>query len=745
MKRLTQLMGVALLLLVGCRAEPTTPTPTLPPPIITTATAAASVTPAPPPLTAAETVAAYLQAWQAKDYAAMYQYLTPASQAARSLADFTFQYTHTLDIMTATGVTATVTAVTDTAGAASVHLVYPTVLIGVVETDVTFTLEKNADQWGIVFQPALLWPDLVDGKQLYMVPFVPDRGILYDRNGVPMVEMAEVYAVGMVPAELEPESRVPGTLAVLFGIPAPLLQARIDAAAPDQYLAIGEIAKNDIPTRYEWLIGAPGTRWTAYTSRFYYGAGATAHVAGYTIFIPPDELPAYQAKGYAADQRFGSTGLERWGEDLLRGTNGGQLTLLDAAGNPLEALVIKQPVYPQDIYTTLDFELQQAAQFALGGYEAAAVVLNRETGEVLALVSSPTFDPNLFEPQNLNRQFADNGAISLGLLNHATQDAYAAGSVFKIVTFSASLTSKLFTPESEYMCTGKFEELGPSLTLTDWLEEGHGKITLQEGLSGSCNPYFWHMGLNLHNFNPQWLPDTARAFGLGQLTGIVQLDETPGVIPDPAWKRENRGEAWETLDSLNLSIGQGDVLVTPLQIARMAAAVGNGGKLLQPQLILKIQAPEGVPTNEFTPIVVGQLPLDEAQLTALQTAMYNVTRPPIGTARNRFRTLPGWLRVAGKTGTAEDPGIFGVQEPHAWFTGYTFAEREGKPDIAFAVWVANRGQGSDIAAPIARRIIESYFGLTLTRYPWEESVGVPATPEPTPTEGVPGEEVTPAP
>jgi penicillin-binding protein 2 len=389
------------------------------------------------------------------------------------------------------------------------------------------------------------------------------------------------------------------------------------------------------------------------------------------------------------------------------------------------------------LYTTIDFPLQRAAQFALGDFTGAIVVLDVATGEVLAMVSNPTFDANLLEPANLNRQFADFSRFNAGLLNRAAQDAYPAGSIFKIVTMGAGLSSGLFSPESTYTCTGTWQELGPSLILNDWLESGHGTINLKQGLSGSCNPWFWHIGKALFDFNSDWLSETARAFGLGRPTGIGQIDETAGRIPDPAWKLATRGQPWEVIDSLNLAIGQGDVLVTPLQIAQMVAAVGNQGTLMQPQLVRRIQPPDGAPSFELRPIVAGQLPLNDQQLTALQQAMDDVTREPLGTARNRFRGFS--IPVAAKTGTAET----GVPDPHAWFAGYTFANRPGRPDIAIAVWVSNRGQGSDIAAPIFRRVVESYYGLGLTRYPWEESVGVVATPTPTPGPG--DEEATPSP
>ncbi|MCC6189602.1 MAG: hypothetical protein IT318_11250 [Anaerolineales bacterium] len=731
-------------LLAACNSPTDAPVPTAP---ANTPTPPPTDTPAPTPTplpSADDTARAYLAAWQAGDYAAMYAGLAPASQAALSAADFEQQHRANLGIISATAYTPTLTGLTENGDAAEaqVHLTYATQLVGTLETDVIVPLIRAEGRWGVVYAPAMIWPELVNGQQLYMVPFVPDRGIIYDRNGVPMVIAADAWAVGVVPGEITPDDdTLANGLGRLLGTPGANIAALWEFAPPDQYLPIAEVSAGEL-ARLSWLQGVAGIRLTPYSGRYYFGNGAGAHVTGYTRFIQPGEVADYQARGYSIDQRLGETGLEEWGEAALAGRNGGQLTLLDAAGQPLRAIASGASTPSQDIYSTVDLALQEAVQFALGAYTGAAVVLRVDTGEVLALASSPTFDPNLFEPANLNRQFADNGAISAGLLNRATQDGYPAGSIFKLVTFSAGLTSGLFTPESRYTCDGAWEELGPSLVLTDWLEGGHGELTLAQGLSGSCNPYFWHVGKALFDWNPSWLSETARAFGLGQPTGIGQISEIGGQIPDPESKLQTQGRAWEVVDSLNLAIGQGDVKVTPLQIARLVAAIANGGQLLQPQLVLKIQPPDGEPTFELAPIAAGTLPLSAEQMAALQQAMHNVTQPPIGTARNRFRGFR--IPIYGKTGTAETA----VPDPDAWFAGYTFAQSADRPDIAIAVWVSSQGQGSDIAAPIFRRIVEAYFQLPLTRYPWEESVGVVATPEPTPTpegEGAPAETATPGP
>ena len=723
------MLGLAALLLAACRSSTPTPdaaslTPSTPSPVPASATPAPTPTPLPD---AQGTAQAYLSAWQAGDYAAMYALLAPESQAAFTAPDFEQQYRKNLGIMSSEAYTPTLTGTTHNGetAEAQAHLTYQTALVGTLDTDVVLPLRQVEGRWGVVYSPAMIWPELTDGKQLYMVYFVPDRGTLYDRNGLPLATQTDAYAIGVVPGEIVDHDAVASVMGRVLGVPAVLMGARWEFAPPDQYFALGEVSAAELQRR-GGAVNLAGTRWEPYTSRYYYGQGAGAHVTGYTSFIQPDQVADFQARGYAVDQRFGSTGLEAWGEEALAGHNGGQLTLLDAAGNPLRAIAFGASTPAQDIYTTLDFELQEAAQFALGDFTGAVVVLDRSTGEVLALASNPTFNPNLFDPNNLNFHFSNAG--SEGQLNRATQDAYPAGSIMKLVTFSAGLTSGLFTPVSEYTCNGFFDEV-QGRQYSDWLEGGHGTLNLKQGLSGSCNPWFWHIGRVLYEWNPDHLSEVARAFSLGQVTGLEAVEETPGRIPDPDWKLQTQGQVWEVGDSLNVAIGQGDVLVTPLQIARMVGAIGNAGTLMQPQLVSRIQAPEGPVTYEFRPKVAGQLPLTGDQLAALQEAMHNVTREPNGTARNRFRGMS--IPIAGKTGTAETA----VAEPDAWFAGYTFANRPDRPDIAVAVWVSNRGQGSDVAAPIFRRVSEAYFGLSYLRYPWEESVGVPATPEPTPTEG----------
>ena len=278
-----------------------------------------------------------------------------------------------------------------------------------------------------------------------------------------------------------------------------------------------------------------------------------------------------------------------------------------------------------------------------------------------------------------------------------------------------------------FQCPGYWEGLGPSSRKTCWKADGHGDITLKDGLTASCDVVFYSVGQQLDEVGPDVLPRFARGFGFGETTGLEDLLEDSGLVPDPDWKANTLGEAWWVGDTINLAIGQGYLLVTPLQVARMIAAVANGGTLYRTQIIDRIgPAGDGQPEQATQSQAIGTLPVTPAHLAAIQEALLGVTTESIGTAPHRFAGLS--IPVAGKTGTAEHGGP--ETTPHSWFAAYAPANA---PEIAIAVIVEGAGEGSTVAAPLTRQVVEAYNDLPLSPLPPQAREDyVPPTPEPTP-------------
>ncbi len=398
----------------------------------------------------------------------------------------------------------------------------------------------------------------------------------------------------------------------------------------------------------------------------------------------------------------------------------------------MTTLAEKTPQQSRSIYSTIDHTFQAAVEQALAeaiethpiGHSGAIVVLDVNNGDVKAMASYPDYDPAIFDALRPGSDTALAAVLNnpgRPLINRAAQGVYPAGSIFKIITMSAALNSGLYTPNSIYTSTGVWSRLGEEYAKTDWRPGGHGTISLRQALIVSCNTCFYDVGYTLDRHDNTLLPNTAFSFGLGQLTGIQGVSESPGLIPDPEWKMNNRGDGWAAGDAVNMAIGQGFVQVTPLQIATVLAAFANGGTLLQPKLIDRIGAGGGAPEEPWPVTEKWRLPLDDEQIAVINESLWNVANGPWGTATHIFEGLP--LEVAGKTGTAEAP----PNNSHAWFTGYApatpFMQADGtvieEPEIAIAVIIENAGEGSAVAAPVFRRIIELYYGIEpVTPYPW---------------------------
>jgi penicillin-binding protein 2 len=708
-----------------------------------TAALGIGITKAPTPESAAR---AFLDGWQSKDFPKMYSLLSTLSRDAMSEADFKAFYEDVGLQTTLRSVDYKILSVemTPTEATVQFEVTLHSILVGDITKPTRMLLKYQQGGWKVAWDSKTVLPELENGNTLMIHRDYPARGNIYDRNGLALAAEAEAVEIGIVSGEITDEDQVVAYVALALKIPREMVRLMIDYDHPDWYIPIGDVAKTDIEEYYGTLRNLGGVTLTTTMMRYYFGGGVGSHVVGYTQQPSAENIADYLAMGYAGDEQVGASGLEYWGEQYLAGRPGGQLWVYTPTGSPLIMLAESEPQASMAIYTTLDRDLQQQMeQTLMGPFTGAAVVLNRNTGEVLAMMSSPGYDSNLFDPSSFNGSY-NNGALVQSiindarhpLVNRATRGLYPLGSVFKIITMAAGLESGMFGPDFIFNdLNGYFTEL-EGFTGTDWTIEKdmkpHGKVTLEQCLERSCNPCFWHVGLTLY-YKDAWLvPNMAMAFGLGSKTGISFVEEEAGFVPNPGWKHDTQGADWTGGDALNQAIGQGSLQVTPLQVADFVAAVGNGGTLFRPQIILSIRPPIGDPVLTFKPEVRGKLPVSPENLASIQRGMTAVVNNVKGTARHRFYGISDIVRIAGKTGTAQTTEF---DLPNSWFVAYSFSEKPNKPDIAVAVIVERIGEGSTYAAPMARRIFEIYFqGRPTSYYAWESEYGMRGTATPEVTE-----------
>ena len=683
----------------------------------------------------------FLKAWQAGNYSSMYQQLSSSAKQSYSLEDFTAYYEETATNATLQSIDVEVlsTTLNPDSAIANYKVTYNTSLFGSFdrEMDMPFTWEN--DGWLVNWNSGLIMPELGGGSHLSLEVLKNERGAINDRNGEPIADESTAWSLAIIPNQIEDgkEGQLLNILSKLTGKTQESIQASYDdLRLTDWYVAVGEASDEDVQANWDTLVSLGGLQMSQYQTRYYYDGGIAPQAIGYVLSIPAAEIDAYKEKGYQGDESVGQAGLEKYAEDALAGKPAANLYVVDANNQLTTKLNQADSRLAQNITTTLDKNLQIQAQNAIMGFKGAVVVMEVDSGRILAMASSPGLDTNLFDPNNTNSAVLLNDLLNDGdqrLLNRVAQGTYPAGSIFKIIDMAAALESDLYTPDTTYYCGSYFEELQGE-KFKDWTVDHDlppsGTLTLTQGLIRSCNPWFYHIGLDLfRQKGATYLSDLARGFGLGSATGIDQVAEDTGQIIDPS----NDG------DAVQQGIGQGDMLVTPLQVVRFTAAIANGGTLYRPQLIERVTTAAGVDVSTFASEEQGTLPISNETMDAIQTAMRGVVSSRIGTARDALSGLA--IPTFGKTGTAQNP----MGDSHAWFTGYTDENREDLPDIAVTVIAENAGEGSEIAAPIFRRIIETYFyGEPKKLFDWETKFNVTKTPTEeftlTPTEG--GEQQT---
>jgi penicillin-binding protein 2 len=533
--------------------------------------------------------------------------------------------------------------------------------------------------------------ELAENNRIRLVPKRPARGAILDRNGKVLAGSRLSHSVSIWPIAL-PESEWPevvNRLAKILNVSPESIQRRLDQAGYESIESI-TVARGISPAQAtalaEYGSELPGVRLEGEAVRNYPNGDLAAHVLGYTGEITEEELEDRAEENYRLGDVVGQMGSEAAFEPLLRGEWGGQQVEVDSAGRVLRILGDKPAVSGQDIQLTLDLELQKLSEEALGDTRGAIVAIDPRDGAVRAMVSRPAFDPNIFTGNVSEAQWAELQKKEFPFVNRSLQ-GFAPASTFKIVTTAAGIESGKFEPTA-VLPTFPFIRAG-GIQFWDWNNAGFGPLNFQGAMAMSSDTFFYQVGMRIGG---EELIQWTRRFGFGSKTGIeLASEESPGLVPDDAWKQENIGYGWFQGDTINMSIGQGFLQSSPLQVAVMFAAPANGGYLVTPHLLQDNAADRSWRES---------LDMSPSTIKVLQEGLRQVITA--GTARSlNDPSLPAF---AGKTGTAEAP----PRENHAWFGAYI---PEDNPELVIVAFAEHSGGGGgSVAAPMVKQILDRYYG-----------------------------------
>ncbi len=552
------------------------------------------------------------------------------------------------------------------------------------------------------------------------------RGRILDRKGRPLVaNRASLTVVAAPTVRSEPE--VVAALSALLDIPAHEIEARLssrkEGPLEPRTLAF-DVPVSVVAYLEENEARFPGVEVRSAAVRRYPNRKLGAHVLGYTGEISEEELENATFDDYATGDVVGKTGAERQFETVLRGDKGFRLLEVDATGRARRVLREAVAVPGRDVVLTLDRDVQKVAEEALSyamdearrqkfprAKAGAVVALDVKSGEVLAMASAPTYDPEVFiggvteaEWKRLNSKNSE-----YPLNNRAVMAGYPPGSTFKVITGLAGLRQGLTGEWTTFFCPGKWTEMGEQWPKWCWQKRGHGTLDFRDGVSHSCDVVFYEIGHELYRRGKEELQAEARSFGLGSVTGIDLPGEVKGRVPDAAWKRdfnENYPEyrTWLPGDTVNLAIGQGDALTTPLQLAAVYAGLANGGSVMSPHILKEVRDAEGRPVLAAERKVLAKGDVTASNLDVIGRSLVDVTTQ--GTAKGAFAGFP--VPVAGKTGTSQVAG----KDDYALFAAYAPAD---EPRYAVAIVIEQGGHGGSVAAPAARMVLSELLGLRVDR------------------------------
>jgi penicillin-binding protein 2 len=550
--------------------------------------------------------------------------------------------------------------------------------------------------WQLQILQGTEYRELSEANRLRIIATPAPRGIIFDRNGIPLVKNSPFFYASIMPNGLD--SHALQSLSQILNIPVDEIQDKINknAVSPlapirlKQGLSFDEVAY--IESRRSDF---PGLIIEVEVTREYIYGEVGAHLIGYLGKLTPAQAKDPSFEEVPRDAFIGQWGVEKLFDSSLRGIPGTTVTEVNALGRELRLLKGLQPVKGEDVTLSIDINLQQAAEKAFDEKTGALIAIDPDNGEVLGLISKPSFDPNLFKR---GITYEDWQQLSQDerkpILDRALQSQYPPGSTFKIVTAIAGLEEGVITPDTKVKCKGGLRYGGRFFGC--WRKRGHGVVSLHRAITESCDTYFYEVGRRL---GIDKMHDYAISLGLGKETGIELVQERAGLIPNTQWKREHKKRPWFPGETLISAIGQGYVTTTPIQMAVMTSTIVNGGTQYKPVLC-----------KDAEPVIVGNTDVSQETLEIIKKALYGVVYDKGGTgwaARSQLTT------IGGKTGTAQ---IVGIKKDsallpekfrdHAWFIAFAPVE---KPRIALAVFVEHGGHGGAAAAPIAKSAIEAYI------------------------------------
>jgi penicillin-binding protein 2 len=591
--------------------------------------------------------------------------------------------------------------------------------------------------WYMQFIMGSEYRRLSENNRIRIRDIQPCRGLVYDRQGVLLVDNRPCFDLCLVPEEVKDKGFVLRQLSFVSGVPLAELEARLAAAkGKPPFLPVVLIpdADRDLVAKVEMHhFDVPGISIEVRPKRYYLYPWLAPHLLGYLGEANPGDLE--HDERLLPGDFVGKYGIEMASQQVLAGVHGRRRIEVDACGREIRRLGEVDPTYGRSVQLTIDFDLQRVAQEALLGKVGAVLAMDVNTGEVLALASSPIFDPNNFVG-GLKREIWKGLRDDPGhpLHNRAVQAAYPPGSTYKIIIALAALQEGVIKPDTRIHCPGGY--FYGNRYYRCWREKGHGTVDLHRALVESCDTYFYRVGLAL---GVDRIAHYAKAFGLGGPVGLGLGTESKGLVPSSQWKMKRFGQSWQRGETLSVAIGQGYNLTTPFQMLRVIAAMANGGKIVHPRLVKGVEEANGVIRQTLQPEVVGRLPFSPENLELVKQALVGVVHEGGGTGGAARTPL---VTAGGKTGTAQvvalPPGLpRDIALPpewrdHAWFIAFAPAEL---PRIAVAILMEHGGHGGSAAAPVARALFEAaaqagYFGPP-AQPPDVQQVQAPSAPAPT--------------